>query len=212
MSRRMALEVVLAFIMALACMMAPAIAAPQDTANSSSGMLEIGSLSDRFESLDKLGNSLTDEESVVIETRVGVLVSTNRALDDSEVSFTGEAVGDIVNAGGGYKWVNISGASNAVISVYMPDDLAKLIQNVGDYHETGTSLKVVGTYHVACPEHEGELDVHASAAEVTDNGGPVTHMVVPGRLAAALALCVVAGLLLMLYLLGRRYLQRKAQS
>ena len=199
-------------IVLFACMALPALAAPQDTTSANAGKLEIGSLSDRFESLDKLGNSLTDEENVVIETRVGVLVSANRALNNSEVSFVGEAVGDLVNAGEGYKWANISGTSNAVISVYMPDDLAKLIQNIGDYHETGTSLKITGTYHIACPEHEGELDVHANAAEFTDNGGPVTHMIVPGRLQAAFALCVIAGLLLMLYLLGRRYLQRKAQS
>ena len=128
------------------------------------------------------------------------------------MSFTGEAVGGVVNAGEGYKWANISGTSNAVISVYLSDDLAKLIQNVGDYHTTGTTLKITGTYHIACPEHEGELDVHASAAEVTDNGGPVTHMVVPGRLEAALALCAVAALFLMLYLLARRYFQRKAQT
>lgn len=113
-------------------------------------------------------------------------MSANRALNGSEVSFTGEAVGDIVNADEGHKWVNIRGSSNSAISVYMPDDLAKLIQNVGDYHMTGTTLKITGTYHIACPEHEGELDVHASTAEVTDNGGPVTHMVAPGRLEAAL--------------------------
>lgn len=203
------LSLVLAIL--LACGAPVAFAVPSDTSNAVGNELEIGSLSDRFESLDKLGNSLTDEENVVIETRVGVLVSTNRALNDSEVSFTGEAVGDIVNADEGHKWTNISGTSNAVISVYMPDDLAGLIQHVGDYHETGTSLKITGTYHVACPEHEGELDVHASAAEVTDNGGPVTHMVAPGRLGAAFAFCAVAGLLLVLYLLARRYLQRKAQ-
>ena len=136
-------------------------------------------------------------------------MSANRALNGSEVSFTGEAVGDIVNADEGHKWVNIRGSSNSAISVYMPDDLAKLIQNVGDYHMTGTTLKITGTYHIACPEHEGELDVHASTAEVTDNGGPVTHMVAPGRLEAAFVLCIVAGLLLMAFLLVRRYLQRR---
>lgn len=212
MTKRVTPGIFVLAIVLFACMALPAFAAPQDAASANAGKLEIGSLSDRFESLDKLGNSLTDEENVVIETRVGVLVSANRALNNSEVSFVGEAVGDLVNAGEGYKWANISGTSNAVISVYMPDDLAKLIQNIGDYHETGTSLKITGTYHIACPEHEGELDVHANAAEVTDNGGPVTHMIVPGRLQAAFALCVIAGLLLMLYLLGRRYLQRKAQS
>lgn len=197
------------FIVVLSCLAMPALAVPQDGSGVNGGTVEIGSLSDRFESLDKLGNSLTDEESVVIETRVGVLVSANRALNDSEVSFTGEAVGDIVNADEGHKWVNIRGPSNSAISVYMPDDLAKLIQNVGDYHMTGTTLKITGTYHIACPEHEGELDVHASTAEVTDNGGPVTHMVAPGRLEAAFVLCIVAGLLLMAFLLVRRYLQRR---
>lgn len=212
MTRRVTFGIFALAIMLSACMVLPAFAVPQDAASTNAGRLEVGSLSDRFESLDKLGNSLTDEENVVIETRVGVLVSANRALNNSEVSFVGEAVGDIVSAGEGYKWVNVSGSSNAVISVYMPDDLAKLIQNVGDYHETGTSLKIIGTYHIACPEHEGELDVHVNAAEVTDIGGPVTHMIAPGRLQAAFALCVIAGLLLTLYLLGRRYLQRKAQS
>ena len=197
------------FIAVLSCLAMPALAVPQDGSGVNGGTVEIGSLSDRFESLDKLGNSLTDEESVVIETRVGVLVSANRALNDSEVSFTGEAVGDIVNADEGHKWVNIRGSSNSAISVYMPDDLAKLIQNVGDYHMTGTTLKITGTYHIACLEHEGELDVHASTAEVTDNGGPVTHMVAPGRLEAAFVLCIVAGLLLMAFLLVRRYLQRR---
>ena len=83
MTRRMTCSFVLACVLALAGMMLPAFAAPSDTQNVGGGNLEIGSLSDRFESLDKLGNSLTDEENVVIETRVGVLVSTNRALNDS---------------------------------------------------------------------------------------------------------------------------------
>lgn len=151
-------------------------------------------------------------ENVVIETRVGVLVSTNRALNDSEVSFTGEAVGGVVNAGEGYKWANISGTSNAVISVYLSDDLAKLIQNVGDYHTTGTTLKITGTYHIACPwSTRASLTCTHLPPRSQTTVAPVTHMVVPGRLEAALALCAVAALFLMLYLLARRYFQRKAQ-
>ena len=154
------------FIVVLSCLAMPALAVPQDGSGVNGGTVEIGSLSDRFESLDKLGNSLTDEESVVIETRVGVLVSANRALNGSEVSFTGEAVGDIVNADEGHKWVNIRGSSNSAISVYMPDDLAKLIQNVGDYHMTGTTRS-----RVDCRSHGQRRSRDPHGRSGTSRGG-----------------------------------------
>lgn len=172
--------------------------------------LETGALSDRFELLDKLGNSLTDEESVVIATRVGVLVSINRALNDNQVSFEGEAVGDIVNGGESSKWVNVMGASNAVISVFMTDDQASLVDDLGGYHSSGTHLKITGVYHIACPEHQGELDVHASNVEVTKVGELTEHRISPVRFEAAVVICVAALVVLGAYVLTRRYIRRRA--
>lgn len=211
MTRRMTCSFVLACVLALAGMMLPAFAAPSDTQNVGGGNPR-----DRLSFRPLRVSRQTRELPYRRRKRCHRDARRRPGFDESRPQrqrgeLHGEAVGGVVNAGEGYKWANISGTSNAVISVYLSDDLAKLIQNVGDYHTTGTTLKITGTYHIACPEHEGELDVHASAAEVTDNGGPVTHMVVPGRLEAALALCAVAALFLMLYLLARRYFQRKAQ-
>lgn len=196
----------------LACFALRASAAPADIDGGATGSFGIGALSDRYESLKELGNSLTDEEGVVIATRIGVLVSTNRALNNSEVSFTGETVGSVVFADDTHEWANMLGASNSVISVYLTDEQAALIQYAGDYHNTGTMLKIVGIYHIACPEHQGELDVHATSAEVVDSGGPVTHLVEPGKLVFAFIACVAAALLLAAYLWARRYLANRDDS
>lgn len=199
--------VMLALSLICACPSA-SMALPEEV-GSAAGDLGIGALSDRFSTLNELGNSLTEEESVVIETRVGVLTSVNRALDDSDVRFTGEVVGDVVKASQeGCKWANVSGAANTVISTFVTDGQAELIQNTGSYHATGTTLRITGTYHVACPEHQGELDVHATSVEVLDNGGPVIHLLVPNRLSFALSLCGIAAVLLAAFLVVRRFWER----
>lgn len=171
--------------------------------------MDAGSLSSRFELLDNLGNSLTNEESVVIVTRVGVLVSVNRALNDNQVSFDGEAVGDIVRADDGHMWVNAMGAAKSVIGVYATNEQAALVNETGDYHTKGSTLKITGTYHIACPEHQGELDVHASNIEVTANGTPTTHRISSMRSQVALVFCFAAGIILVIFMLSRSYLKKR---
>lgn len=212
MRRKATCILLLAATFAMACFAITAFAAPTEPSDSAQSALGAGALSDRYESLKDLSTSLTDEEGVVIATRIGVLASTNRALNNSEVSFSGEVVGDVLNADEGCKWINLRGSSNSVISGYVTDEQASLIQNVGDYHATGTTLQVVGTYHVACPEHQGELDVHAASVEVIDSGGPVIHLVSPGRLGLATGLCVLAALVLVAYIWARWYYGRQAES
>lgn len=179
-----------------------AYAASSTTTNASE--LDMATLSDRYDSLSGLERSLTEEENVIISTRVAVLTSTNRALDGSEVSFTGEVVGDVVNAESGYKWVNIMGTANTVIGVRVSDEQAQLIQNYGGYHATGTMLKIAGTYHIACAEHQGELDVHAASVEVADAGGAITHLVDTKRLLVACVLCFIVVAILVAFFFARR--------
>ncbi len=188
------------------------LAAPSSNAADKTKELDVGALSDRYDSLNNLENSLNEEERVVIDTRVAVLISVNRALDGSEVRFSGEVVGDVVNADPGYKWVNIMGTTNNVIGVRMSDEQAALIQNKGSYQASGTVLQVTGTYHIACPEHQGELDVHASNVEVKDNGGPIVHFVSLQRILIAATLCVLAALLIMIFAILRRRMERRTDS
>lgn len=189
-----------------------AYAASQSSETPNTGGLDIGTLSDRYDSLNKLENSLNDEESVVIDTRVAVLVSVNRALDGSEVRFTGEVVGDIVNAENGYKWINVMGSANNVIGVRVTDEQAQLVQNIGNYHNSGTVLRVSGEYHVACPEHQGELDVHASSVELVDAGGPVEHLLSSSRVLVAILLVTIALLVLLAFMVLRVRSERRSDS
>ena len=194
------------FACAIAFLAAPKLmahAAPQPSDAANTGGLDIGTLSDRYDSLNKLENSLNEEESVVIDTRAAVLVSVNRALDGSEVRFTGEVVGDIVNAENGYKWINVMGSANNVIGVRVTDEQAQLVQHIGNYHNSGTVLRVTGEYHVACPEHQGELDVHASSIDLVDAGGPVEHLLNSGRVLVAIMLVTLALLVLLTFIILR---------
>lgn len=202
---------VLAVVVSCLAIAPSALAAPGglDGFSAESG---IGALSDRYASLNSLGNSLTEEESVVIETRIGVLTSVNRALDDGEVRFTGEVVGDLVNAPQlGYKWANAAGASNSVISVFLSDEQASLVKSTGSYHAVGTSLKITGTYHVACPVHQGELDVHAINVELVSEGGPLDHPVDKKRFTISAVLCAAAVLVLAAFLFVSRHVNKREE-
>ena len=190
----------------------PAFAAPSQGTAAGAAELDIGSLSDRYDSLNKLENTLNEEQNVVIDTHIAVLVSVNRALDGSDVRFSGEVVGDVVNADEGYKWVNLMGTANNVIGVRLTDVQAARIQNVGGYHKSGTVLQVTGAYHVACPEHQGELEVHALSVEVLDNGGPATHMISTRWLVISVLLCVLSIMLLLIFILLRRRMERREDS
>lgn len=189
---------------------APACAADDEGADGDGAAVEgIGALSDRYESLDELANSLNSEDSVVVETRIGVLSSVNRALEGTTVRFSGEAVGAAVRADEGHVWVNLADSSDTPLAVYMTDELAGQISSYGSYSTTGSTVEVTGVYHVSCPVHQGELEVHATQLEVTDVGGDISHGVRAERLLAGVGLCAVALALIVLFVILRRRSDRK---
>lgn len=71
---------------------------------------------------------------------------------------------------------NASGATNssantaATVAVYMSNESAAKIDSYGKYNETGSTLQVRGTYHLACPDHEGASDLHADVVTVVQAG------------------------------------------
>ncbi len=160
---------------------------------------DIGTLSNRYESLSNLGRADTDDSDVVVETRVGVLTRVNRALDGGVVRVQGEAVGDKLAAGDGGMWVNILGSSGASMGVHMSAEQAESITRLGDYNNSGTVVLVTGVYSVACHEHQGELDLHAQSVEVVDAGGAIEHVVDPKHGVGAIAVCLAGMCLLGLF-------------
>ncbi|MGN0072611.1 MAG: hypothetical protein ACI36W_02265 [Coriobacteriales bacterium] len=162
-------------------------------------LLDIGTLSNRYEAIEEGEPEVDDTDNVVVTTRVGVLTAANRALDEATVSFTGEVVGDIMAGGSGHKWLNVLGADGSCIGVWVDDDMAARISNVGSYSTTGTTIQVRGIYSLDCADHQGELDVHALTIRVLDPGGPVTHYADDQDITTGLQLCAVAFILLAVF-------------
>lgn len=171
--------------------------------------LDVGSLSNRYEQLESIGQEVDGTENVVVTTRIGVLTAANRALDGATVSFSGEVVGDVMNADEGRKWVNLLATDGSCIGVLVDDEMAKRISNKGDYSTTGTTLQVRGIYSIDCKEHQGELDVHAIDVRVLDPGGDIEHYVSEDDVSFAMKLCAAGFLLLMAYFVLRWYFARR---
>ena len=118
------------------------------------------------------------------------LIEQAMAYDGREVVFTGEVIGDVLNAGD-HVWLNLSDGSNA-IGVWVEKALTGGIQNVGRYAQHGDTVEVRGIFHRACPDHGGDLDIHAQSVTVIQQGYPVSHPVLWWKAALAVALTVLA--------------------
>lgn len=182
-------------------------AAPPACAQDADEDLDV--LSSRYGTLEDLANSSNADSDVVVDTRIGVLVAANQALDGAEVRFEGEAIGEEVAASGDRVWVALSATSGQSISVLMDADDAEVIDAYGDYGTTGATVRVRGTYHVACDDHSGELDVHASEVELVAASSESANDVSVRRLETALALAAAGVVLVVSYLLLRRRMRRR---
>ena len=140
-----------------------------------------------------------------LKTTTAELLLAQTSLDGRLVVFSGEVIGDAIDADRGHKWILVSDDGSA-LSVRMTDNHAGLIENYGKYGMKGTELRITGTYHVADPAQAGELNVTAENVEIIAHGGPVEMPVDTWKLYAGVAFFVAAGVLVLLY----RYLQKRS--
>ncbi|MBE0417093.1 MAG: hypothetical protein IBX63_04965 [Coriobacteriia bacterium] len=99
------------------------------------------------------------------------VVAIDRVLDGSTVKTQGEAIGERIRAQGGGWWVNILYEGSA-LGIWVPEELAEVVEVYGNYHQNGDVVRVTGVVNVACNTHSGEFDVHASSIAVIEPGGP----------------------------------------
>lgn len=123
------------------------------------------------------------------------LIEEAGALDGQEIVLMGEVIGDILGAGD-HVWLNVSDGRTAV-GAWTPRVLALEVRVPGRYAQRGDTVRVTGVFHRACPEHGGDLDVHASRVELLRRGYPTLHPVPRWKPAAAavllaFALCAMA--------------------
>lgn len=141
------------------------------------------------------------DSSFIFDTSIEDLFTADAYYDGQTVQVMGEAVGDLVVAetDADYRWVtlmSLDSKTNASVFVYMTDDQAKLIDALGRYGTTGTTLQIVGTYHLSCPEHTGVSDLHASSVSVARVGSSSPDELVLEKFAPGVVL-VLVGLSLM---------------
>ncbi|MDI6816401.1 MAG: DNA-binding protein [Actinomycetota bacterium] len=131
------------------------------------------------------------------------LIENSKAYDGTTVEFQGEAIGDVMVRGES-GWVNLHDGSNA-IGIWASAAELREIRTAGDYNSIGDRVLVEGVFHLACPTHDGEFDIHAETLAVVKPGSRITHTVEPGKMIAAAILVPVAVVLFLFERRRRRY-------
>ena len=103
-------------------------------------------------------------------TTIPDLNAYGMSFDDTQVTFSGEAVGTIIDADASHKWVSLAEGGSS-IAVYVTNEQASRIQHLGAYGETGDQVSVTGTFSLDCGAHQGDVDVHAISLDVIASGG-----------------------------------------
>ena len=106
--------------------------------------------------------------SNALEVSSNELIEQAKDYDKKEISYTGEVIGDIMKRGQNC-WINISDGDNA-IGVWAEISLTDNIEFKGSYKYVGDEVKVTGVFNKACPEHGGDLDIHAQKIEIIQKG------------------------------------------
>ena len=130
------------------------------------------------------------------------LINNAKQYDGKIVTYEGEAIGDIMNRAN-FAWVNINDGNNA-IGIWISGPLAKSINYTGSYKSKGDRIEITGVFHRACPEHGGDLDIHAQAIRKTGTGRIIPEELNIGKRHFAVILLGVLGIIWILSLSGSK--------
>ena len=125
-----------------------------------------------------------------VEVNSASLVENANAWNGRVITFKGEVIGEAMVRGkvvwihlndDAYMWKNIEEEAkldgyNSGHAVWVPANLAMKIRFFGDFKHEGDVVRIVGTFNAACPQHGGDMDIHASTLEIVRPGHPVHHV------------------------------------
>ncbi|MHB1341301.1 MAG: hypothetical protein ACYCX5_06010 [Coriobacteriia bacterium] len=135
------------------------------------------------------------------------LVEEPKKYDGTQVTFTGEAIAEAM-VRGDHAWLHLNddayylknveegaelGGYNTGMPVWIPADEAAKVEFFGDYKHEGDVVTVKGVFNAACPEHGGDMDIHAKTLSITHPGRTAKDPVKPLKLVWAIALSALAG-------------------
>lgn len=118
---------------------------------------------------------LLPDSSFIYDVNIADLAHADSYYNGQTVQVVGEAVGDKIASenNSAFVWVTLQGSpeeTDSSVFVYMTKSSAEVIDTLGDYQHTGTMLQVRGTFNLACSEHQGLSDLHASSVAVVSRG------------------------------------------
>lgn len=130
------------------------------------------------------------------------LINNAKVYDGKTVIYEGEIIGDIM-ARGNYAWMNVNDG-NSAIGIWINTSLTKDIFYTGSYESKGDRVEVTGIFHRACPEHGGDLDIHAQGLRKIGSGKLVLEKLNLDKRNQAIVLLGILSLVWILTLLKRR--------
>jgi len=131
------------------------------------------------------------------------LIEKSKEYDQQIVSYRGEVVGEVMKRGS-FVWINVNDGLNA-IGIWSAVSLVKEIKFGGSYKYRGERVEVTGVLNRACPQHGGDLDIHAEKIEIFKTGHEIYHPVNRSRLNLAAILSALSFILIGLNI----YLKKK---
>ncbi len=98
------------------------------------------------------------------------LINNTKKYNGQVVTYQGEVIGDIMTRRD-YAWVNLNDGY-AAIGIWMRKTELKDVKYFGDYRAKGDVIEVTGIFNRSCPEHGGDLDIHAQEIRKVLSGEP----------------------------------------
>ncbi len=141
------------------------------------------------------------------------LVERPKEFDGRSIVFTGEVIGEAMLRGD-HAWIHVNddayylknveegaplGGYNSGMAVFVPAALVEDIGHYGDYKHEGDVVTVTGVFNAACPEHGGDMDIHAEELRIDAPGRHVADVVKPWKIWAAVCSSLLAALLFAWY-------------
>lgn len=124
------------------------------------------------------------------------LIGNAKEYEGRQVIYRGEVIGEVMRRGD-FAWVNLHDGGNA-IGIWVPFSLAKDIVYTGSYKAKGDIVEVTGIFNRACPEHGGDLDIHAQSFLKIEHGRPVLEVINPAKKNQVL---ILGGFLVLVWIL-----------
>ncbi len=173
--------------------------APEDMPSSSPQ----GSESGPSNTENRINPSQQPDSSFIYDATISSLEKADAYMDGQTVQVVGEAVGDRVLAemDPSHCWITLEAIDGTYseVACYMASRSAEAIDTYGAYGRHGTTLQVRGTFNLACADHEGLSDLHATNVEVVSQGYENKTPFNMSQVIPGIVLVALGGLLLFAY-------------